>query len=170
MDDVEELVARIVRAAGGTVVGRIRLQKEIYLLEQLGLNSGFSFSYHHYGPYSEDLTDAVDGAKAFNYVREEIRPRRSDGVPFSVYAIGERAPALGERISALPVETVSGALSVMQKCSATVLEIAATIHWLRTYEQVADWRTELVRRKGSKTAAGRTEEALTVLSNLGLAN
>ena len=40
-----------------------------------------------------------------------------------------------------------GALSRMQGETATVLELAATIDWLKTAEQVIDWPQELVRRK-----------------------
>ena len=91
MPDPEEIVASVVFSAGGEIVGRIRLQKEVYLLDQLGLNSGFSYAYHHYGPFSSDLVDAVDGAKAFRFVSEDVRHRRSDGVPFSVYSAGPAA-------------------------------------------------------------------------------
>jgi hypothetical protein len=97
-----------------------------------------------------------------------MRSRQSDGVPFSMYALGEHAPNLEENVAELPTEAVSNALAMMQKCSATVLEIAATIHWLRFVEQVPDWNTELVRRKGVKTGGGRTEEATRLLGQLGL--
>jgi hypothetical protein len=54
------------------------------------------------------------------------------------------------------------------KPSATVLELAATIHWLAEVEGRADWREELVRRKGVKAQQGRDEKALDVLRSLGL--
>ena len=52
-------VAEVIDAAGGQVVGRTRLQKIFYLLEVAGYGSGFRFGYKHYGPYSEDLSTAI---------------------------------------------------------------------------------------------------------------
>ena len=52
-------IPSLVVAAGGEIVGKIRLQKVVYLLDQMGLNSGFSYQYFHYGPYSEDLAERV---------------------------------------------------------------------------------------------------------------
>ena len=42
--DVDK-VAEIIRAAGGEIVGRTRLQKVAYLLELAGLGHGFRFEY-----------------------------------------------------------------------------------------------------------------------------
>jgi uncharacterized protein YwgA len=55
----EMLVKAVFQAADGEIVGRIRIQKIFYLLEQLGMGGGIWFSYHHYGPYSEELSLAM---------------------------------------------------------------------------------------------------------------
>ena len=55
MKEREDVVAAIVEAAGGQLTGRVRLQKAVYLLDHVGLNSGFEYDYHNYGPYSRDL-------------------------------------------------------------------------------------------------------------------
>ena len=167
MTNPEKLIASVIALAGGEIVGRVRLQKEVYLLDQLGLKSGFSYSYHHYGPYSADLVDAVDGAKAFRLVEEEIRHRKTDGVPFSVYC-GRVNADPAESGAQLDAEATKEQLSIMQGKSATVLELAATIHWLANYERVPNWQSELVRRKGQKTEGGRTEEAVALLNQLGI--
>jgi hypothetical protein len=57
----------------------------------------------------------------------------------------------------------------MQRKSATVLELAATIHWLAFIEEIEDWRSELRRRKGVKTEQGRADSALALLGELGIA-
>ena len=54
-----EKAADIVRAAGGRVVGRTRLQKIGYLLELAGLGEGFPYAYRYYGPYSEERLTAA---------------------------------------------------------------------------------------------------------------
>lgn len=81
--DVDK-VTEIIRAAGGEIVGRTRLQKVAYLLELAGLGHGFSFEYRHYGPYSEDLALASRNADLLGFLEEEERPTSWGGfTPFS---------------------------------------------------------------------------------------
>ena len=47
MTEREDIVAAILSAAGGRMIGRVRLQKTAYLLERLGLGSKFGFDYHY---------------------------------------------------------------------------------------------------------------------------
>lgn len=154
-------------AAGGQIVGKVRLQKLVYLLDQLGVPTGFSFTYHHYGPFSEELAELVEDDVVFGRLSAEQR-RRADGVPFVVYKASLHDHA-DESKSLLDSPGVKAALAAMQRHSATVLELAATIHWLAFVEQVENWRAELVRRKGVKTEQGRTDDALDLLQEMGLA-
>lgn len=159
-------VSTLVRAAGGRIVGKVRLQKMVYLIDQLGCPTGFPFEYHHYGPYSAELAEAVEDAEIFGEIASHPE-RRADGVPYVVYEAGETR----ERDVDSPLEAadIRSALQLMQSCSATVLELAATIHWLSFYEGIADWSRELIRRKGVKTEGGRTEQAIKLLRQLEIA-
>ncbi|MEF2553207.1 hypothetical protein VQ042_17900 [Aurantimonas sp. A2-1-M11] len=162
------LVAQTVTAANGEIVGRVRMQKVFYLLEQLGLGSGLSFSYHHYGPYSRALDEAIDASKAFDGLKEEMRNRVSDGAPFSVFIAQQKANSADGKIGNISAGDAAVLLERMKAASSTVIELAATIHWLATKECVPDWRSELRRRKGVKTEGGRTEQAIALLDQLGL--
>lgn len=154
-------------AAGGEIVGKIRLQKVVYLLDQMGLNSGFSYEYFHYGPYSEDLAEKVEDDVVFGYLHASQRRRVSDGVPYVAYSAN--ASGDGDQLAKhLPADRIGAGLAEMQRHSATVLELAATIHWLAAIEGVADWKTELVRRKGAKTGNDRDRKAFELLHTLGL--
>lgn len=160
-------VPSLVVAAGGEIVGKIRLQKVVYLLDQLGLNSGFSYEYFHYGPYSEDLAERVEDDVVFGHLHADQRRRLSDGVPYIAYSA--TAPGEGDKPEAhLPADRIRTALAEMQRRSATVLELAATIHWLAVIEDVPDWKAELVRRKGAKTHNDRDQQAVELLRTLGL--
>lgn len=162
-------VSDIIKAAGGEIVGKIRLQKMVYLLDQLGLESGFSFDYHHYGPYSAELALNTDFDVVMNDVIEEPRRRASDGVPYSVFKLPPaRASEVADEIGGIRSDVAKSALTLMQKQSGTVLELAATIHWLALIEEVDDWKKELIRRKGAKASAQRVEKALSVLRDLGV--
>jgi uncharacterized protein YwgA len=160
-------VPSLVVAAGGELVGKIRLQKAVYLLDQIGLDSGFAYEYRHYGPYSEELAEQVEDDVVFGCLEAEQRRRVSDGVPYVAYRA--RRPGSGGRLDAhLSAERIHGALAEMQQRPATVLELAATMHWLAVVEDLADWREELVRRKGSKTENGRDRQAMELLRTLRL--
>lgn len=160
-------VPSLVLAAGGQLIGKIRLQKAVYLLDQMGLASGFSYEYHHYGPYSEELAEQVEDDVIFGRLEADLRRRQSDGVPYVAY--GAQTAGIGDPIDAhMPRSRVRDALAQMERRSATVLELAATMHWLAVVEGRSDWSAELVRRKGAKTKQGRQERALELLRSLEL--
>lgn len=161
-------ISDLLRAAGGEMVGRVRLQKSVYLLDQMGMDSGLSFDYHHYGPYSAELSDELDDEVVFGEIEEEARRRSRDGVPYSVFRVRNAQQDHGSTLGKLPWTEAQNALSEMEKASATVLELAATIHWLAFVERVDDWQAELFCRKGVKTRHGRDRRALQLLRKLGL--
>jgi uncharacterized protein YwgA len=158
-------IPALIDAAGGEIVGKVRLQKMVYLLDQLGAKSGFSFEYHHYGPYSEELAEAVDDGVIFGYIEEVQRRRVSDGVPYVTYRSLDHREQSSDVFSQ---PAIGDAIQKINRQSMTVLELAATIHWLVFKEKVPNWREELARRKGVKTAGGRTERAIELLEKLKL--
>ena len=166
MIEHEEHVAAIVAAAGGRLVSRIRLQKIAYLLDRLGMDSGFTYQYYHYGPYSRDLDSAVLDAEAFGYVSETFEHRQSDGARYSVFKL-EKEPE-SDVFGRLREADAKQIVRSLAASNVTVLELAATAHWLATEEMVPDWRAEIVRRKGAKTESGRLDKALELLKGLGL--
>ena len=60
------------------VVGRTRLQKEIKLLQRLGLPTDYSYSTHFYGPYSEELQAEIGLLESIGIVTEEEHTSRDD--------------------------------------------------------------------------------------------
>ena len=169
MTTPDKLVVNVLSAAGAPIVGRIRLQKIFYLLDQKGMGSGLSFHYHHYGPYSRELDAALDRAQAMQGVTEKTAYRQADGMPYSIFSLrGAADGELPDTVGQLSVDEARKLIPSMAAKSSTVLELAATIHWLSKVERVPDWKRELVRRKGAKTERGRMEQALELLSQLRL--
>lgn len=160
-------IPSLVMAAGGEVVGKIRLQKIVYLLDEMGLNSGFSYQYFHYGPYSADLAERVEDDVVFGQLQANQRRRVSDGVPYVAYSATKAGDGDGLETH-MPIARLRAALDEMQRQSATILELAATIHWLAAVEYVPEWKAELVRRKGAKARDGRDRKAFELLRTLGL--
>ncbi|MET3667942.1 hypothetical protein [Caulobacter sp. 1776] len=64
--DAAEIVGYV-----GDFVGRTKLQKTAAILELAGLGAGFTFSYHLFGPYSEELSSAVDRAILLGLIEED---------------------------------------------------------------------------------------------------
>ncbi len=161
----EELVKKVLQAADGKIFGRIRLQKIFYLLEQFGLDSGFRFSYHHYGPYSEELSGAVMRAEYLDKFIDEKEARTSYGSPYSVYSLLASEPP-PENVGSLSFGKAQKLVAAMKSETSVVLELAATIHWLIEKERVADWKTELKTRKPTKSTPERTDRAEQLLVRL----
>jgi len=160
----EELVKTVLQAADGEIVGRIRLQKIFYLLEQLGMGGDIRFSYHHYGPYSEELSDAIDFAiKADKTVQEEAVKVESGF--YSIYRLSNPDEPAPPKLGNLPWAQARECIRAMKAETSIVIELAATIHWLREKEDVPDWRKELKVRKPSKADDSRIAKALDLLES-----
>lgn len=170
MTEREELVRTVLQAAGGKITGRIRLQKMLYLLEQLGLGGGFQFSYHNYGPYSEDLARALERATILDKtIQEEKKAFVGGGGFYSIYSLTNNDDPLPEKIGGITVEAAQAHIRAMKDTTSVVIELAATIHWLREKEKVGDWCSELKIRKGSKAQDESINKAEALLQGLGLA-
>jgi len=151
MQNREQLVADIIALAPEQkLVSRVRLQKIAYLLEQMGCDLGFEYSYHHYGPFSHDLDRAILDAKAFGLVKEVVANRKSDGASYSIFELtGGNGASESSTISSFKNQ-----IQRFAKSNITVLELAAT--------------EEIVKRKGVKTKNNRLANALDLLRELHL--
>lgn len=147
--------ASIVRDAGGELVGRTRLQKIAFLMQLAGFGDEFSFEYHHFGPYSEELAQAMEIAVALGPVSEEERMADWGG-RYSIFRLRERQEA--------PDPERASFVQQALRLGAVELELAATAAYLFAYEGVGrdtgenPW-LETRRRKPSKAAEGRLERA-----------
>lgn len=139
--------ADIIADAGGTVVGRTRLQKLAYLLELTGLGEGFEFQYRHYGPYSETLATATRDAALLGLIAEDVKPASWGGF----YSVFTTTVQSNNAQRSMLTNVAIGVDSI-------VLELAATAAFLRE-EGFRDPWGETERRKPEKTTDGRLELA-----------
>ena len=111
------------------IVGKTRLQKTAAILELAGLGAGFSFSYHLFGPYSDELASAVDRAVLLG-LRSEDEKVASWGGNYSVF----RAEKIDNQnpIKARLIETAS-------KANAVFLELAVTAAFLASKGELNAW-------------------------------
>lgn len=163
-----DLILAVLQAAGGEIVGKIRFQKIVYLLEQLGLKSGLPFSYHHYGPYSEELANDIDFSQIIDGSISEEPRTTSNGFTFTAYKLMPAFSSARERVGDLDFINAQNLVSRMKSETSVVIELAATIHWLKEKEKVSDWEAELVRRKTSKATSENISRAKDLLEKVGL--
>jgi uncharacterized protein YwgA len=139
-------VAAIIQDAGGQLVGRTRLQKITYLSQLAGFSSDFEFEYRHYGPYSEELSDAARIATGLKIIKEEERPTEWGGW----YSIFSTEPNVKHTER-------TDFISLAAKIDAIELELAATAAFLYDREGIGKkgqgdpWR-ETAKRKPEKAA------------------
>lgn len=151
-------VAGIVRDAGGTVVGRTRLQKIAYLLTVTGLDDNFRFSYKHYGPFSEQLASSAHMAALFDKLTER-QEQAAWGGTYSTYAV--------DKLDDIDRSSARYRLaSEAAEADSVELELAATAVFLSLEGHNDAWG-ETKRRKPEKSTAQRIANARRLLERLG---
>ena len=153
MNDAEKVV-RLVQEAGGRVVGRTRLQKIVCLLELADVEDGFRFSYHLFGPYSEELSNAIERAVLFDKIHEK-NEKAGWGGTYSIYTTKESA------VADSPIR--KGIIEVANSAGAIALELAATAAYLAKTKVDNPWY-EVVQRKPEKE--GKIDEAKELYARL----
>lgn len=150
--DLHQRAASLIADAGGELVGRTRLQKVAYLSQLAGYSNDFSFEYRHYGPFSEELADAMKLATGVRLV-SEVEKATEWGAWYSVFSTN--TPPNPQR---------SLFVAAAAKIGAIELELAATAAYLYVVEGYgrtpnSDPWLETARRKPDKAADGRLDRA-----------
>ena len=132
-------------------ISRTRAQKLIYLLQRGGLETGYRYRMHFYGPYSDELSSDLELLEGYGILQSEEKERKGDGKPYYILSIGEDAD--------LP-ELDAGFKEKIARFSAyrnDVLEIGAT--YLELLDMDPDEELAIERLRGKK-AEKCTEENL----------
>jgi uncharacterized protein len=148
MSDIQELVqkaCRLISDAGGSIVGRTRIQKAAYLLEEAGLGEGFRFYYKHYGPYSDDLSVALKYGGDLDLIKEEEKIANWGG-SYSVFRVPNAAEASSDARAKF--------LTLAKEADPVELELVATAIFLAKEGSSEPWR-EAKKRKPEKATEGR---------------
>ncbi len=115
------------------------------------------------------MADALDWAVLREDVEEQER-ETGFGSTYSAFRwkkdFGERSEAVGE----VPMSEAKLSVAKLKTQPSVILELAATIHWLRVKEQVDDWRKQLKIRKQLKATDANIARAEAVLRDVGLAD
>lgn len=161
MPDLIDVVAKIISFNGGEIVGKTRLQKIFYLLDEKELVTSLDFDYHNYGPFSVDLAFATDDAVALGYLEQEVR-QGYHAVSYTVYRLVQKINTTDDTNS----RNIAEALKTMSRFSALVLELAATARFLQKHGYETDFWDEVRKRKPGKASDSRIQKARELLTEL----
>lgn len=157
--DLPYITAKIVSLNDNRLVGKTRLQKTFYFLEEFDVGFGISFEYHHYGPYSEDLNTAVDDAEDLGIIDVQWKNTQA-GTSYAVFS-SKISPE--EERSDKKRKNILRALS---RFDSVVVELAATADFLEKNGYATDpWKETRV-RKPEKATIDRLNKAKVLLDEL----
>ncbi|MBO6673558.1 MAG: hypothetical protein JJ908_08670 [Rhizobiales bacterium] len=149
--------ASLIADSGGKVIGRTRIQKIAYLLTVAGMENDFKFSYKHYGPYSEELADALMVGNLLGEFSETEHPANWGGT-YSVF----ESPKSASNVTTGPRSEFAKAIVGE---NAIELELAATAVFLAKDGFHDPWG-ETARRKPEKSSVAHIDGAKKILERL----
>ena len=134
LEDLRNSLCVITNIVGesGELKGRVRLQKLGYLLQQRGFGplAKTHFSYHHYGPYSDQLAGALEQVVASGLV-QEVQHTTSNQRKIYSYKLNRQHPD-NACLELTPVELdeLRTVVRASQDATWRTLELAATVVYL----------------------------------------
>jgi hypothetical protein len=149
-------VAQIISFAGGEIIGSTRLQKIGCLLDLVGAGVGFEFSYHIYGPYSEELSLAASDADALGIINVNEKTAAWGG-RYSIY----RVPVASQNLDANIVKLAKRAA----QADSVALELAVTAAFLAGNGCDNAWE-EVAERKRAKATPDMMAKAKSLYQDL----
>lgn len=164
--NAEEIAVNLIKLSRGKSVDQTRLQKEAYILDQCGAEFGLPFTYHYYGPYSFELAYGWEDALAEGRIEIEEKLGRY-GVPYSIFKLKEPCSD-PDNLGNLPAADARARLEKMAGVSEIVLELAATIIYLKEEGYGEPPIKELKTRKPLKATDKLIKKATDLLSDLQL--
>jgi uncharacterized protein YwgA len=124
-------ILELIAAAGGKIQNRISIQKMAFLLAAKG-NTRFSlraFSYHYYGPFSRELSDALHQAVLAGLLNEDQTNYGNGSVKYE-YSVSEAGQEWIDR-KLLEEDGTNANVGVMRDAHWRALELASTALFLQ---------------------------------------
>jgi len=110
----------------GTIRGRKKLQKMVYILELKGADIPYKYSYHHYGPYSQQLQEEINFLVRENFLTES----KENGIyVYSITSLGKEFKSTIK--DTLDANIMQNLLNDLNSKSPQFLELVSTYAFLR---------------------------------------
>ncbi len=156
-------------------IGRTAMQKLAYFSKALGVPIPCPFEIYNYGPYSDQVTFAVDGLLA-----DEVLIDNSENTSrYSSYRLKAKQVAFPPEIEkrVLPHRgQIAKVVSSLGGLRPEQLELVSTLHFIHHRQQAISRRkpnkndvfSEFIKRKGSKFKREEMDSCYSALSRAGL--
>ncbi len=120
MDNMKKILA-LIKACGGKIQGRTKLQKLVYILKNHGVDFDENFKYHHYGPYSFNLQLEITELVDCGLLKE------AGSTPYIYELESQAAKEVDNSFLAEKKELID----FLNKQDYQILELVATIYYLK---------------------------------------
>ena len=122
----------------GTLEGRVRIQKIMYLLRRSApqVLDGVNFFYYHYGPFSSTIVDSINGALSWRVLEQRVQTFKDDKQRYE-YVLGTGAAESAEPLDGPAKAAVTRVVNMVKDEHWRTLELAATIDFLQQSENIS---------------------------------
>lgn len=181
--DPYDFVQLALLAAGGEIKGKTKLQKTMYFLGVItGHLEDLGYRPHFYGPYSEDVGDAVDRLVSVGFVDKEIRGGTAvNELGFEIYRYDFRLNADGKAVARAKANKYPKLWKKLSEAAALLkrapnldyirLSVAAKTYFMLGEKKAPATMTELAdlaKQFGWSVTAPQVRDAAKYLSTLNL--
>ena len=129
----------LIKSSSGKIESRIRVQKEAFLLRQLGCSDfrSINFSYHYFGPYSRELSDVLQEAVAANLLSEKREDFAAGQNRYS-YELSDDGEEWLQANPSADISIFKRSSDSLKNAHWRTLELASTVIFLESLNQSVD--------------------------------
>ncbi|PWU67023.1 YwgA family protein [Gracilibacillus dipsosauri] len=147
LDNHAKLVKVIASSAG--IVGRKKLQKIIYIMKKLGYPFEEKYTFHFYGPYSEELSLRMEELTNLGFV-SEVKESKSNYYQYR-YQVTEEGENFLEH-SPVDLSNLEAIVNDMNEKSSRFLELVATMLYFDDLDKAdTERKVQEVKKKSNYT-------------------
>ena len=145
--------AKLVKVIASTdgIIGRKKLQKIIFIMKKLGYRFEEKFTFHFYGPYSEELSLRMEELTNLGFI-SEMKEQKSNYYQYRYEVTDRGRQFLGQAPTKLTVDDELTAL--LKNQSSRFLELVSTILYFDHLDQEeVNKKVQEVKKKSNYTEA-----------------
>lgn len=153
MSKVLENHAKLVKVIASTdgIIGRKKLQKIIFIMKKLGYRFEEKFTFHFYGPYSEELSLRMEELTNLGFI-SEMKEQKSNYYQYRYEVTDRGRQFLEQAPTKLTVDDELTAL--LKNQSSRFLELVSTILYFDHLDQEeVNKKVQEVKKKSNYTEA-----------------
>ncbi|WP_054861242.1 hypothetical protein [Gracilibacillus sp. JCM 18860] len=148
LDNHAKLVKVIASSAG--IVGRKKLQKIIYIMKKLGYPFEEKYTFHFYGPYSEELSLRMEELTNLGFV-SEVKESKSNYYQYR-YQVTEEGGENFLEHSPVDLSNLEAIVNDMNEKSSRFLELVATMLYFDDLDKAdTERKVQEVKKKSNYT-------------------